>query len=133
MSQLSFHSKNSPDKAPPPRDLPIIQKCIGAYKLWHEFVKHFPKDSKYTLGGKIDDSFIEFLEDLFNAIQTKNKEVFLEKADTKLNILKFFLRVSWEIKAIDNKKYILLSERFDEIGRMLGGWKKYSSKETSAK
>jgi len=37
-------------------------------------------------------------------------------------LLKFFLRISWEIKAVDNKKYIALSERLDEIGKMLGGW-----------
>jgi len=37
-------------------------------------------------------------------------------------LLKFFLRISWEIKAVDNKKYIALSERLDETGKMLGGW-----------
>jgi hypothetical protein len=33
-----------------------------------------------------------------------------------------------EVKTIDNKKYILLEEMVDEIGRMLGGWIK-STKE----
>lgn len=28
----------------------------------------------------------------------------------------------WETKSLDNKKYIALSEKIDEIGRMLGGW-----------
>lgn len=35
---------------------------------------------------------------------------------------KFFLQIAWEIKALDNKKYIMLSECLNEIGRMLGGW-----------
>jgi hypothetical protein len=39
-------------------------------------------------------------------------------------LLKFFLQVAWEIKALDNKKYIRLSEKLDEIGKMLGGWLK---------
>ena len=34
------------------------------------------------------------------------------------------LQIAWEIKALDAKKYILLSGKLDEIGRMLGGWLK---------
>jgi hypothetical protein len=34
------------------------------------------------------------------------------------------LRISWEIKAIDNKKYLVISEHVQELGRMVGGWKK---------
>jgi hypothetical protein len=30
----------------------------------------------------------------------------------------------WDTAAIDSKKYILLSEKLHEIGRMLGGWQK---------
>lgn len=50
-------------------------------------------------------------------------------AAAKLDLLKFFLQVAWEIKTLDNKKYITLSERLDEIGKMLGGWLKQLSKE----
>jgi hypothetical protein len=43
---------------------------------------------------------------------------------SKIDLVKLLLQLSWEIKAMDNKKYIHLSERFAEIGKMLGGWKK---------
>jgi len=46
------------------------------------------------------------------------------EASAKLDSLKFFLQIAWEIKALDNKKYIALSENLSEIGRMLGGWQK---------
>jgi hypothetical protein len=36
--------------------------------------------------------------------------------------LGFFLQLSWEIKSLDSKKYIFLSEKLNEIGKMLGGW-----------
>ncbi len=29
----------------------------------------------------------------------------------------------WETKSLDNKKHIALSERLNEIGRNLGGWR----------
>jgi hypothetical protein len=28
----------------------------------------------------------------------------------------------WETKSLDNNKYVALSEKINEIGRMLGGW-----------
>lgn len=30
--------------------------------------------------------------------------------------------VLWETKSFDDKKYIALSAKIDEIGKMLGGW-----------
>jgi hypothetical protein len=39
-----------------------------------------------------------------------------------MDIAKFFLQIAWEIKALDTKKYILISEQLNEVGRMLGGW-----------
>jgi hypothetical protein len=36
--------------------------------------------------------------------------------------------VLWETKSIDNKKYIHLSQPFEEIAKMLGGWSGQISK-----
>lgn len=40
----------------------------------------------------------------------------------KLNVLRVLIRLTKDVKAIDNKKYIALETNIDEIGRMLGGW-----------
>ncbi len=40
------------------------------------------------------------------------------------DLLKFFLQIMWEHKIIDHKQYGSLILLLDEIGRMLGGWKK---------
>jgi len=87
---------------------------------------HFSKTSRYTLGIKIDSLFIETTELIFTAshLNKEQKLPFLIKANGKLDLLKFFLQIAWEIKSLDNKKYAILSERLDEIGRMLGGWQK---------
>jgi hypothetical protein len=46
----------------------------------------------------------------------------LSKTSNNLDLLKFFLEIAWEIKLLDNKKYIVISEKLNEIGNMLGGW-----------
>jgi hypothetical protein len=92
--------------------------------LWHEFLPHFPKDSRYTLGAKIDNLFLETLESIVGASYSDKLEklISLKQASVKLDLLKFFLQVAWEIKSLDSKKYIKISEKLNEIGKMLGGW-----------
>jgi hypothetical protein len=48
----------------------------------------------------------------------------------KLDTLKVLLMVLWETKSLDNKKYIALSEKLEEIGKMLGGWHGQLMKQT---
>jgi len=113
---------------PPPQrsSIPIIQRLIEIYKLWHEYIQHFPKNSKYTLGSKIDNLFLEIIGLLFSAsyLNKQEKLPIITKASNDLDLLKFFLQIAWEIKVLDNKKYITLSEKLNEIGKMLGGWRK---------
>ena len=108
--------------------MPIIHRLIELYKIWHEYFPRFSKLFRYDLGSKIDILFIEIVENVFTA-QHRTKEqkiIYLHKSSEKLDILKFFLQVAWEVKELDNKKYIILSEKLNEIGRMLGGWIKQS-------
>jgi len=106
--------------------LPIIQKLISAYKLWHNHLLFFQKVSRYNIGSKIDFLFLETIENLFTASHKtrEQKTVYLYRASEKFDVLKFLLQVAWEIKALDNKKYISLSLELNEIGKMLGGWLK---------
>lgn len=97
---------------------------VRTYALWREIHNHFPKKSRHTLGRKIDGAFVEMFELIFTAgYLSKDKKLpFVQKAISKTDLLKFFLRVAWEVNDIGEKKYVALSEPLDEIGRMLGGW-----------
>ena len=53
---------------------------------------------------------------------TTEKSACLKKASDKLDILKFFLKIMWEIKALPDKKFLMFSETLSETGKMLGGW-----------
>lgn len=115
--------------------MPIIARIVQTYKLWHETIQHIAKQDRYTLGGKIDGVFLEVIELIFIAgtLPKEKKLPYVQKAVSKFDLLKFFLQIAWEVKALDNKKYILISESLAEIGRMLGGWHRNLLKETAAK
>jgi len=107
---------------------------VGVYKVWHTFLPHFPKTARYTLGEKIDALFIRTIEYIFTAshLYKTEKLPYIKKAISSLDLLKFFLQVAWEIKALDNKKYLELSKHLNEISKMLGGWIRQVSKENPA-
>ena len=110
--------------SPPPKTvLPIIQKLIVAYKLWHEYLIRFNKSHRYTIGLQVNNIFLDSIEHTFAAIHKSReaKEVYLVKASEKFDLLKFFLQIAWQIGALETKRYIALSKLLDEIGKMLGG------------
>lgn len=106
-------------------DLPIISKLSSAYAIWQQTSVSFPKSCRQTLGRKIDLFLLETTELLFISAHSsqENKLPILEKANTKLDLAKFFLQIAWQLKALDNKKYICVSSELEEVGKMLGGWK----------
>lgn len=59
---------------------------------------------------------------LASFLTREEKHPYVRLAIRKLDTLKVLLMVLWETKSLDNKKYIALSIKVDEIGRMLGGW-----------
>jgi len=62
-----------------------------------------------------------------------NKLPIVQKASIKLDTLKYFLQMAWELKVLDNKKYIGISTPLVEAGKMLGGWQRQLIKETPTK
>lgn len=111
-------------------DIPIFKKSYTLYKTFYSYRNTVPKQDRYTIWQKCESILIEILERILLASQlSKDKKLpILEKVSIKLNLLRIFIRLSKETRAIDNKKYIILQELIDEIGRMLGGWIK-STKE----
>lgn len=120
---------------PPPQLLPILQKLKNAYLLWYEYYQALPKLHKYSLGQKIDTLLIEVVESVASAsfLSKDEKRPYVRLAIRKMDTFKILLMVLWETKSLDNKKYIALSVKTDEIGRMLGGWNGHLSKQNSPK
>lgn len=133
MNQNIFHSGNINPLSPPPRILPVLEKTKSAYLLWYQYYQVLPKAHKFSLGGKIDKIFIEIIEGIITAtfLEPKEKQNYVKFAIRKIDTLKIFLMILWETKSLDNKKYIALSEKLNEIGRNLGGWYGKLTKENS--
>lgn len=45
-------------------------------------------------------------------------------ASEKIDMIRFFLQILWENKFCPSKQYISIEADIQNIGRMIGGWKK---------
>lgn len=109
---------------PPPRILPLLQKLKSAYLLWYSFYQVLPKLHKHSLGLRIDTLFVESIEavSIASFLSREEKSPYVRLAIRKADTLRILLMILWENKSIDDKKYIALSLKIDEVGKMLGGW-----------
>jgi hypothetical protein len=67
---------------------------------------------------------VEIIESLSIAtfLPKEEKAPFVRLAIRKTDTLKILIMVLWETKSLDDKKYISMSLKIEEIGKMLGGW-----------
>jgi hypothetical protein len=82
--------------------------------------------SRYTVGTRIDKLFLDITELIIKSAYAprEQKRILIIEANNTLDILQFFLKIAWEMKLFDNKKYMAISVPLTEAGKMLGGWKK---------
>jgi hypothetical protein len=103
-----------------------VLKLKESYGIWQNYLNNFPKANRFTLGSKIDDVFLSAIEYCFLASYSPlgEKIVILDRAISRVDLIKLLLQLAWDIKALDTKKYIHLGECVSEAGKMLGGWRK---------
>lgn len=108
----------------------ILQKAKDAMKyLYTSWVK-YPRSEKLGFVVDYKKCLFQFLIYIITAQKKYYKKTTLQDADVQLELLRLFNDLSYDMRFIDEKRYQLISERLNEIGRLLGGWIK-SQKETS--
>lgn len=87
---------------------------------------HIAKGARYTIGARIENKFLDLLELAYIAYFTgrEKKEEKISECILITDILKFFVSVAWEGKLISDKQCENIAIKLEEIGKMLGGWKK---------
>ncbi len=101
-----------------------MQEIKTVYKFWYEYYQILPKNHRHTLGQKVDNLFTDIIEAVAIAtfLSQEEKAPYIRLAIRKINTLNVFLLILWENKSLEDKKFIWLSERTNEIGKELGGW-----------
>lgn len=105
-------------------ELQILVDLYDFMKWFLPKISKFSRNYRYTLGLRIENHLYSFLETLINAKFSSDKVSLLRKANTDLEILRYFVRISFDLRLITLKQYEFISMRVNEIGGQIGGWLK---------
>ncbi|HBH16926.1 MAG TPA: hypothetical protein DDW92_01555 [Candidatus Veblenbacteria bacterium] len=134
-----LNSVHEPNTTPPPtifqpRLLPVVEKAKSCYKNWILIHRNLPRTERFGIGQRIDNLFLDTLELLRQATYAplQQKTNLLTQSLGKIDSLRFFIQISWENHLISNDQFTALGTEVENIGKMLGGWRKGLQNKTPA-
>jgi len=108
-----------------PDGLILFQKTYDLILEVHPvIVNKFPKNQRFVLGQKIENTLIAILELAITINLSKPTVNYFRRLDIEIQKLKIFIRLAKDLKFINIKKYEYLEKKVIEIGKITGGWKK---------
>ena len=90
----------------------------------------FPKDQRFFLADRIQSIMLDVLELLVEAVYSKEKVPALTKANLQLEKMRLLMRIAADMKYISLKRYDYFCRSVLEIGKMIGGWKKFAGNQS---
>jgi hypothetical protein len=84
----------------------------------------FPKSYRFSIGDRLVNGALEILMRLVDAAYSRDKEKPLMEVNAMLNRIRFLLRLAKDLKLLTVESYGYAAENVEEIGRMVGGWRK---------
>lgn len=110
---------------------PIFSKTYD-FSIW--LLNHtgkFPKSERFRLAKRLDDSLFDFYGHLLESTRPGKARHGLQRADLELDKLRLFIRISHARGLFSNRQYEYAINSLMEIGKLLGGWIKSTSKNTA--
>jgi hypothetical protein len=107
--------------------LPVVVQKTYEFSLWTmQKVGSFRRSFRFTLGDRLVITVLDILTRLVDATYSRDKARILSEVNAMLNRLRFLLRMAKDLKLLHVDAYGYAAEQTEEIGRMVGGWRKAS-------
>jgi hypothetical protein len=100
----------------------LFEKTLSATVWFLGRIATFPKDQRYIVGRRMSDVILEFDEKLVRAWRAGRKERLLDDLAALLDQIRFYLRLSVEMKFMSPAQFKHGSELCRDVGRLIGGW-----------
>jgi hypothetical protein len=103
---------------------PVFQKSYDFYKHLYVNLKQIPKRDRYTWGERCETMALEMISALAKATYAPRpqKQTLIRQASAFVDLLKIYLRLGFDLRVLDQKKYLARQGELQEMGKMLGGW-----------
>ena len=111
-------------KDPRPQS-PIFVKTYD-FLLWLiPLTLKFPKSQRFLLAERLSKMALDFYDLILDAVLEPERQVErLNAADKQLAKIRLYVRLSHDLKCISPGQLEHAARQMDEIGRLIGGWKR---------
>lgn len=115
----------------------LDRRFVEMTRQLNGYLNHFPKHEKYGLSQEIRRAVYEMYGFIVEAQKRYQKKTSLTNLDIRHEQLRMLLRLANELgyfqfqdgalstkspQSLAEKRYLAISARVDEIGKMIGGW-----------
>lgn len=111
---------------------PIFSKTYDLLCWLIPATTKFPRQHRFVLAQTLQSNSLKLHEQLLEASYSKRPKTSLHQADITLAKLRLQLRLCHDLDLLSHGQYKHVAAMVDEIGRLLGGWKKTQNSESSA-
>lgn len=108
--------------------LPIFQAAYDLNLEIHRRTDSFPRAHRYTMGEKLKNMTLDFIDLVIEANSQKEKTEILRRGEILLERLKIHVRTCFDLQIMGRIGFEFVSRKIDEIARQLQGWKDWSLK-----
>ena len=108
----------------------VFTRCYDLLAWLMPKAEKFPRAFRFTVTQRLMDAALDLQEALFEAqsLREAARLEALRNADVALNRLRLYLRLAYQWHWLNAGQYEHVSTLVAEIGKLLGGWIKQSSK-----
>ena len=111
----------------PAAELPVVVQRAYEFTVWLvKKVESFPRSYRFSVGDRLVQGVLDLLLRLVDAAYSRDKARILAEVNGMLNRMRFLLRLAKDLDLLTVDSYGHAAERVEEIGRMVGGWRKAS-------
>ncbi len=90
----------------------------------------FPKSQRFLLAERLSKMALDFYDLILDAVmEPEYQDERLDKADKLLTKIRLYIRLSYDLKCIGQRQFEHAARLVDELGRLIGGWKRKRAKE----
>lgn len=113
-------------------DSPIFARCDELVLWVLRATVRYPRHYRAALGKATQEAALLLQRNLVAAARRRDKRAALQAADEALHELRLLLRQGQALQLITLGQYEHVARLVDEVGRLLGGWRKAQARAATA-
>ena len=106
------------------KESPIFTRTYDLLRWLIPATVKFPREQRFVLAERVQRNALGFHEALMEAALSREPGPILLRADVALAKLRVQMRLCHDLQLLTLKQYEHAARMMDEVGRLLGGWRK---------